>query len=262
MAVVDHQRRALGADHAPADLERHIVGAPFEDVADLRVAHRRRQHLLEQRDRIAGMAELEAAVVGDLDDALVPAVHAHHRLMDRQRVEEFVGEDDRGAVRHLVEAFVPLHRHTDAADRLALALLERRADLDEMHHDRLPEGGHRLQRTQGVEHHGAAAGAELDQAHVLRRAHQLPGRGRPQPDQLAEHLADLGRGDEVAVGADGIAGDVVAVLGMREAQRHELRDRHRPGGGDAPADFRFEWCDFVRHRLNVSVAAAAPCGPP
>jgi hypothetical protein len=26
--------------------------------------------------------------------------------------------------------------------------------------------------------------------------------GEPQPDQLAEHLADLGRGDEVALGAE------------------------------------------------------------
>ncbi len=35
MAVVDDQRGAAGAHHAPADLERDVVGAPFEDRADL-----------------------------------------------------------------------------------------------------------------------------------------------------------------------------------------------------------------------------------
>ena len=102
----------------------------------------------------------------------------------------------------------------------------------------LRNSGTTFARAQRIEHHGAAAGTELDQAHVLRRAHQPPGRGRPQADQLAEHLADLGRGDEVAVGAERIAGDVVAVLRMGEAQRHVLRDRHRAGGRDAAADFR------------------------
>ena len=36
-----------------------------------------------------------------------------------------------------------------------------------------------------------------------RRAHRLPHVDRPEPDQLAEHLADLGRGDEVAAAPKG-----------------------------------------------------------
>ena len=69
------------------------------------------------------MAELQVAVVGDLDHALVPAVGALHRLVHRQRIEELVGEDDRRSFRHVAERSVPMHRHVDAGQRLPLALL-------------------------------------------------------------------------------------------------------------------------------------------
>ena len=55
---------------------------------------------------------------------------------------------------------------------------------------------------------------------------------RPQPDQLAEHLADLGRGDEVAVGADARRPLPVAVLGIGEADLHVAVDGHGPVAGD------------------------------
>ena len=43
-----------------------------------------------------------------------------------------------------------------------------------------------------------------------RAAHRVPDLDIPQADQLAEHLADLGRGDEVAGRAERVAGRVVA----------------------------------------------------
>ena len=129
-----------------------------------------------------GRGRTAAAVVGDLDHALVPAVDAHHRLMHRQRVEELVGEDDGRAVRHLGRATDATATGTsDAGQRLPLPLLQRRADLDQMHDQRLAEIRHDLHRAQRVEHHGAAAGPELDQPHVLRRAHRPPGRGAHSP---------------------------------------------------------------------------------
>ncbi len=63
---------------------------------------------------------------------------------------------------------------------------------------------------------------------------------RPQPEQFAEHLADLGRGDEVAARAERIARDVVAVVRMGQAHRHELPDRDRSGALNALSDFNFE----------------------
>ena len=139
VAVVDDQRRAALAHHALADAEREIVGAPFVDRADRRVAHGRGHELVEQRDHLVGNAEHEIVVAVDLDHALVPAVELLDRLVDRQRVEEFVGEDDRRAVRHLLERLVPHRRHVDGAERLLLLLAQLRIDLDQMQ-PRSPRG--------------------------------------------------------------------------------------------------------------------------
>ena len=84
------------------------------------------------------MREGEIAVGVDLDHALVPAVALLDRLVDRQRVEEFVGDHDGRAVRHLVERLVPERPATSTLGqrRSAAALLQHRADLDQMQHDR------------------------------------------------------------------------------------------------------------------------------
>src|SRR3546814_4274742 len=47
-------------------------------------------------------------------------------------------------------------------------------------------------------------------------------------DQLAEHLADFGRRDEVAAAAERIARGVIGL----DAGRHVALDRDRPRGGD------------------------------
>ena len=101
VAVVDHQRGAAVVHQAPAQLHRDVVGAPFEDRAVRRVAQRRRQYAVEVRDRIARDREHEPAGGIDADEALVPALFGPDRLMDRQCVEELVGEHDGGARRHI-----------------------------------------------------------------------------------------------------------------------------------------------------------------
>ena len=60
----------------------------------------------------------------------------------------------------------------------------------------------------------------LDQPNVFRLAHSPPNRHRPNPDQLAKHLADLGSGGEISRFADGRARRIVAMLRVREAQLH------------------------------------------
>ena len=76
---------------------------------------------------------------------------------------------------------MPVDRHVGAGERLPLPLLERRADLDQVHDQRLAEIRHDLRGAQRIEHHGAAAGAELDQPHVLRRAHRRQVGGAHSP---------------------------------------------------------------------------------
>ena len=54
-----HPERGYYATRDPStDLERDVVGAPFEDVADLGCAQPAWQKLIEQRDRITMDAEM------------------------------------------------------------------------------------------------------------------------------------------------------------------------------------------------------------
>src|SRR5262249_46538557 len=79
----------------------------------------------------------------------------------------------------------------------------------------------------------------------------------PQAEQLAEHLADLGRRGEVAGGAERVAPRVVAALGIVEAKLHVVRHRHRAADCNAPPNLRLKR-DSVRHvRGTVSFRMAA-----
>ena len=130
-------------------------------------------------DRLGGGAEYQLAVVVDIDRAFVPAGLALHHLVDRQHVEIFVGENDRRAVGHVVDAVVP-GDVAHARQRRPLLVAQHRIDLDQMDAERLIERRQHPQRAQRIRHHGAAAGPELDQPQQRRRADRLPYRRRPQ----------------------------------------------------------------------------------
>ena len=208
---------------------------------------------------------MEVVVLTDLDDPLVPAIRAHDGLVNGERVEEFVGENDRGTIGDVLDRAMPERRYVGCGQRLALEALERRTDLDHVQHDGGTELRHHLGGPQCIEHHRAATGAELDQLDTLRRPHRPPDRRCPQPDQLAEHLADLRSGGEIARGSERIVRRVVAMLGMGEAERHVLRDRHRAAALDAPANLRRERYDVFRHHVGfrcwLRMAAAIRATP-
>ena len=228
VTIVDDQRRAVLVAHARCDLHHFGIGPPFEHRADRRGTHQRRQQHLETRDRVGRRAEHQLAVGVEVDHALVPTVFALHDLMDRQHVEIFIGEDDAGTIRHLVDIVMPGDVAHARQGRLLL-LAQHRIDLDQMHAQRLIERRQHAHRAQRVRHHRAAAGPELDQPEQRRRAHRPPERGRPQPEQFAEHLADFGGGGEVAFAPERVARNIVAVLGMHQAQFHVTPYRHRAG---------------------------------
>ena len=110
MAVVDDQGCSLVAQ-TPSKLERKTVGAPFEDRAFGRFAQSARQRRLEMRQRLGRGDNAQVAVGRDVDHALVPAARLLDGLVHRQRVDEFIGDDDARARRHFVEPRVPQHRH-------------------------------------------------------------------------------------------------------------------------------------------------------
>ena len=89
---------------------------------------------------------------------------------------------------------------------------------------------------QGVRHQGAAAGTELDQREGGRAARAQPIVGAPEADQLAEHLADFRRRDEIAAAAQRVASAVIAVFGMQQGQRHIVSQADRALAADAPGD--------------------------
>src|SRR5215468_69038 len=116
-----------------------------------------------------------------------------------------------------------------------------------MHARSLAELRRRPGGAQGVHHHGAAAGTELDQRDRVGRSYRLPHIGGPQADQFAEHLTDLRRRDEIAGPAEWSAAVVVAVLRIVEAYLHKLGNRDWSYPCDAPANFHVERGAIFRH---------------
>ena len=105
-----------------------------------------------------------------------------------------------------------------------------------------------------VLHQRAATGADLGDRHWQGFSARPPRLDEPDGDKFAEHLADLGGGDEVALGAERLARRVVAVVGVEQADRHVVRDRDRSGGADQAGDLFAEavhaaeraTCDLAR----------------
>src|SRR6185295_3113738 len=103
----------------------------------------------------------------------------------------------------------------------------------------------------------------LDQIDLAWRSHRPPGRRCPQPDQFAEHLADLGRGGEVAGDAELVVPGVIAAFRVGKAKLHILRNRHRAADRDAPPDLRLELDNLghVRGAASFRMAAAIRAMP-
>ena len=123
-----------------------------------------------------------------------------------------------------------------AAEDVALPVAQGGAGFYEMEIDGVEQCRHAPHHPQGVGQQRAATGAEFDEAQGPRRPHGGPDRGRPGADQFAEHLGGLGGGDEIAGGAEGVAGNVVPERRVAEAQGHETVDADRPSVEDQGAD--------------------------
>ena len=88
------------------------------------------------------------------------------------------------------------------------------------------ETGHISRRAKDVGHQGATSGAKFCQGERAWLALVDPGLRQTQADHLAEHLADLGGGGEIARSAQWIARCVIAVLWVQKAGGHILRHSH------------------------------------
>ena len=110
------------------------------------------------RQRIARDTDGKLAIGRDLDDALVPAVGFLDGLVNRQCVNELVGDDDDGAARNVVERGVPQDRHAGSFQPPPLHLAQLRVDLDQVEHHSGAEVLDDLHRPHRVGHECPASG--------------------------------------------------------------------------------------------------------
>jgi len=120
--------------------------------------------------------------------------------MDRQHVEILVGKNDRRTAGNIVErscqAILRTPVSVDFCFSRSTGLISTRWTLSDDRAAATP------QRAQRIRHHGAAAGPSS----ITRSTEGEPIasiRRRPQPEQFAEHLADFGRGGEIALASSG-----------------------------------------------------------
>ena len=96
--------------------------------------------------------------------------------------------------------------------------------------------------SQGIGHQRSSTRAEFDKQDIAGHAHLLPSGGAPKTDQLAEHLADLWRGDKIAFGAKRVFPRVIAVFWMEECGGHKVSNGDRAFRRDTPLQNFSERC--------------------
>ncbi len=165
------------------------------------------------------------------DDPLAPARPLPDKLTDRQGIEELVGDKPERPFRQIGHRVVPCR--VRYAQRLRLPQLGR--GLYEMHLGSLDKSGHGSGCPQDVRHERAAPRAELCKDETVGRTLIEPRFRQRQANQLAKHLADLGRGGEIARRAEGIARGIIAVLGVHQGLGHIIGNGDRSGGRDPGA---------------------------
>ena len=176
VAIVDDQRPAAVAAQARADRGGDGT-ARFGDFG-LGAGRRVRQQAREGRDAGRQCKAQRLAVGCQADHALGPAARRLVELAHRQGIEELVGDQQRRARRHIVEAFVP--GRAPGGEGGLLDGAQRFVDLDEMKIDRGVKARDAARGAQGIGHQGAAAGSQLDQPHR---------RGRPIASQRSASQA-------------------------------------------------------------------------
>jgi hypothetical protein len=189
------------------------------------------------------MASASATAAGAVcrgHHALAPAARRLHILADGQGIEEFVGDEKERPPRLGLETALPAQDGATVFQRFRLHAAQMRAGFHQHDIQAFGEIRRRLQRAQHVRHQGAAARPQFHQQWAAGAALFVPGLRQPQAQHLAEHLADLRRGDEIPAFAERVAGGVVAGLGIVQRHRHVLRHRDRALGRDQRRDARFE----------------------
>ena len=177
--------------------------------------------------------------------ALVPVASEPNKLMDRKRIEKFIGDQkERRIVGHLAQILSPYR--LDAREGFRLNVTQNGTGLYQHNLSRGTEIGPDLGRAQQIRHQRAASRAQLHQMKSAGPAAVLPRLHKKQPDQFAEDLAHFRRGDEIA--PQRIAPHVIAAFRIGEGDRHIVRDADRSLRADETKEF------FLRCVHGVALA--------
>ena len=211
VAVIDDERGEGRRSGAASKLAQEGLRRwpRFED-GTVRRCVREIRRLVAEREPIA-LGEGEAASPVARDQTLAPGPVAADELPDGQGIDEFIGEHDERTVRQLIQRRIPANRHPQPREeRLRCASTMTGLVSMSATETAVEEFRHAAPGAERIGHQGAAPRTKLGDGHGAWLAHRLPDGNRPKADQLAEDLADLGRGDEVARAADRLAGGVGA----------------------------------------------------
>ena len=262
-AVVDEQERAprprpAAASATQSSSARQISARLAVAQLDALVGEPRG----EGRGRRVDLDLDEATLASSADGELAQLPAALPYAMDRQRVEDLVGQDDRrstgaGGPSRLRARREPGRR--PAAGRTRRAAADRRRSARSAIASRPADRGRSASSIGDRERAGAGA--------VLADRRTAPaGRGAPRPRQQrrqrrAEDRMELRRRDEVAGPArPGRRGPVVAAVRVVQRELHEPGERHRSVARDLVADPRGErlvLADVVRSAGRARGAARA-----
>ena len=178
----------------------------------------------------------EGRILPQPDHHFAPASFGFHCLLDRQRIEKLIGDDQQRPV-----AWQGFNRIVEmrVLDTYTLLRAQHGAGFDEMRDGREAGLLHRAQRIGGQR---TAPRPQLDIIGHLRLTCALPDIGQAQADHFAEHLAYFRRGGEIARCAQRIAHGVILRVGLRHIMRQ----------GDWPAA-----CDTARQPLGKTQFALA-----
>ncbi len=245
--VVDDQRRAALFLQAPGDLghQRGSGRAGLDHRALRGAAPARRDEVIHA----LGPGLEDEVLALQPHQPLEPAIGAAHQLVHRQGIEELVGDDEQRGILGQGGKIVVV---VAGGEGLALEPPQRRRGLDEMDLRGKAIATGAAERVPGER---AAPRAKLDIVDVLAALHPHPQVSQPQADEFAEHLADLGRGDEVALGAERIAAGIVA----RVAFAHELGQADRAGLADEAPEALADIARGARGKLGLAFGRL-PCG--
>src|SRR3546814_4930421 len=107
-------------------------------------------------------------------------------------IEELVGDEQQRRLGDLSDVVEPVGGEV-VAERRALALAQRRADLHHQDLKGVVEARHLARSAQGVDHQGAASGTELDELAGRRAAEAQPGVGAPRSEEHTSEPTSLMR---------------------------------------------------------------------